>query len=157
MDYEIQRCTKRCHATERELEPGDVYYSVLVVDDGEPCRHDYSPEAWEGPPPGAIGWWKAEIPSAKAKKKHWAPNDVMLQFFDELENQEDKQDVRYVLSLLLVRRRVMRHDQTEQDDAGREVLVLQCPRRDETYRVTAVVPDASRVEEIQEELAQLLK
>ncbi|MBN1591155.1 MAG: hypothetical protein JW888_16700 [Pirellulales bacterium] len=157
MDFEVQRCTKRCHATDRELNPGDIYYSVLVVEQGEPCRRDYSAEAWEGPPSGAIGWWKAEIPSAKNKKKHWAPNDVMLQFFDELEHQEDKQDLRYVLSLLLVRRRVMRHEETEEDDQGREILVLHCPRRDEIYHVAAVVPDQQRAEAIQEELAQLLK
>ncbi|HLA84656.1 MAG TPA: hypothetical protein VJL29_07670 [Thermoguttaceae bacterium] len=157
IDYEIQRCAKRCHATDRELKPGDVYYSVLVIDHGEPRRHDYSPEAWTGPPEGAVGWWKAEIPSAKAKRKHWAPNDVMLQFFDELENQPDKQDVRYVLSLLLVRRRVMRHEETERDADGRELLVLYCPRRDETYRVPAVAPTPVRATQIQQELAQLLK
>jgi len=157
MDYEIQRCTKRCQATGRELKPGDAYYSVLVVEAGGLARHDYSPEAWQGSPEGAIGWWKAEIPSAKSKKRHWAPNEVMLRFFDELERQEDKQDVRYVLSLLLVRRRVMRQEEIEQDDRGRELLVLYCPRRDETYRVPAVVPDALRAAEIQAELAQLLK
>ena len=37
-----------------------------------------------------------------------------------------------------------------------EVLVLYCPRRDVTYEVHAVVPDAARVEEIQQQLAELL-
>lgn len=157
MDYEVQRCTKRCHSTDRELKPGDAYYSVLVIEDGEVCRHDYSAEAWKGPPDDALGSWKAEIPSAKNKKRHWAPNDVMLQFFDELEKQEDKQDVRYVLSLLLVRRRVMRHEETRRDEQGGEVLVLHCPRRDETYHVPMVFPEETRVAQIQEELAQLLK
>ncbi len=157
MDYEVQRCTRRCRVTDRELKPGETHYSVLVAEQGELLRYDYSAEAWQGPPQGAIGWWKAEIPSPSTKKKHWAPNDVMLQFFDELEKQEDKQDVRYVLALLLVRRRVMRHEETRQDDQGREDLVLYCPRREETYHVPAVVPDETRVEEIQEELASLLK
>ncbi|HBO44727.1 MAG TPA: hypothetical protein DD670_12520 [Planctomycetaceae bacterium] len=157
MDYEVQRCTKRCYATERELQPGDVYYSALVLEGNEPERRDYAPEAWPGPPEGAIGWWKAEIPSSKKKRKHWAPNDVMLQFFDELEKQQDKQDLRYVLALLLARRRVMRHEETERDATGQEVAVLYCPRRDETYRIAAVVPEQSRIDEIQEELAQLLK
>lgn len=157
MDYELQRCTKRCHATGRELKPGDAYWSVVVVEGAELCRRDYSAEAWQGPPEGAVGWWKAEIPSAKSRKRHWAPNDVMLQFFDELERQEDKQDIRYVLGLLLVRRRVMRQEESERDEQGREVLVLYCPRRDETYRVPSVVPDEARAAEIQEELAQLLK
>jgi hypothetical protein len=157
MDYDVERFTKRCRATGRDLQPGDVYYSVLVIEEGQPRRWDYSAEAWQGPPAGAVGWWKAEIPSANTRKKHWAPNDVMLHFFDELELREDKQDLRYVLSLLLVRRRVMRHEDTERDAEGRETAVLYCPRREETYRVPVVAPEAERVEAIQEELAGLLK
>jgi hypothetical protein len=64
--------------------------------------------------------------------------------------------MRYVLALLLVRRRVMRLEEQEYDERGAEVLVLYCPRRDTTYRVPAIAPDPSRIDEIQEELAKLL-
>ena len=81
----------------------------------------------------------------------------MLRFFDELAATEEKQDMRYVLALLLVRRRVMRHEDTEHDEQGREWMVLYCPRRDETYKIPVVLPESPRVEEIQEELARLLE
>ena len=71
--------------------------------------------------------------------------------------QGDKRDMRYVLALLLVRRRVMRLEENEQDEQGRPVVVLYCPRREATYKVPAVVPEQSRVDEIQEELAKLLQ
>ena len=61
---------------------------------------------------------------------HWVPNDVLLNFFDELAEQPDKQDMRYVLALLLVRRRVMRMEEEQRDEAGHERLMLYCPRRD---------------------------
>ncbi len=157
MDYEVQRCTRHCATSDRELTPGESYYSVLVADGAELKRYDYSEEAWEGPPDNALGWWKARIPDPKSKKKHWAPNDVMLQFFDELAEQPGRQDMRYVLSLLLVRRRVMRVEDEEKDDRGGEVMVLYCPRRDTTYKIPAVMPDQSQIEEIQEELARLLE
>ena len=156
MDYEIQRCTRSCTATGKELTPGEEFYSVLVAEGAELKRHDYSTDAWEGPPEGAIGWWKSQMPNPAARRVHWAPNDVMLHFFEQLESQPDKQDMRYVLALLLVRRRVMRQEEREHDDQGGEVLVLYCPRRETTYRVPAVVPDPSRIEELQEELARLL-
>ena len=156
MDYEIQRCTRSCAATERELTPGEEFYSVLISKGADLVRLDYSVEAWDGPPEGAVGWWKSRMPSAQAKRLHWAPNDVMLQFFEELQERADKQDMRYVLALLLVRRRVMRMEESEQDEQGREVLVLYCPRREATYRVPAFVPDESRINEIQDELAELL-
>ena len=157
MDYEIQRCTRRCATTGREFAPGETYYSVVVAEGADLKRYDYSAEAWQGTPEGAVGWWKAQIPGAEPKRKHWAPNDVMLNFFDELQQQPDKQDMRYVLTLLLVRRRVFRVEEEENDQQGHEELVVYCPRRDTSYRIPAIMPDAARVTEIQEELARLLK
>ncbi len=156
MDYQLQHGTRHCATTGRELLPGEWCYSVLVADGAELKRHDYSEEAWKDPPEAAVGWWKAQIPDPKSKKKHWAPNDVMLQFFDELVEQPEQQEMCYVLSLLLVRRRVMRVEE-ERDAEGGEVMVLYCPRRETTYKIPAVMPDESQIERIQEELARLLE
>ena len=84
-------------------------------------------------------------------------NDVMLNFFDELAVQPEKQDMRYVLTLLLVRRRVFRLEEEERDAEGREVLTVYCPRREATYAVPAVMPAQERIEQIQAELAALLQ
>ena len=157
MDYEVQRCTRHCAKSGRELAPGESFYSMLVVEGAALQRYDYSVDAWEGPPEEAVGWWKSQMPDSSTKKKHWAPNDVLLQFFDELAEQPDKQDMRYVLALLMVRRRVMRLEEHEEDEQGREVLVLYCPRRDTTYKIPAITPHQSRIDEIQEELARLLE
>ena len=157
MDYEIQRCTRHCAETGRELAPGESFYSVLRAEGADLQRYDYAADTWQGPPEDAIGWWKSQIPDSGAQRKHWAPNDVMLQFFDELAEQPDKQDMRYVLALLLVRRRVMRLEESEVDEHRREIVVLYCPRRETTYRIPATVPPQSRAEEIQEELAKLLE
>jgi hypothetical protein len=156
MDYEVQRSTRHCTATDRELTPGEEFYSVVVAEGADLKRFDYAIEAWKGPPEGAIGWWKSQVPTPDAKRIRWAPNDVMLQFFEEVQQQPDRQDMSYVLALLLVRRRVMRLEEEEHGAEGREVLVLYCPRREATYRVPVVAPDESRINEIQEELARLL-
>jgi hypothetical protein len=157
MDYEVQRCTRHCSKSGREFAPGEEFYSVLVAEGAELHRYDYAVDSWEGPPEEAIGWWKSQIPDRNAQRMHWAPNDVMLQFFDELGQQPEQQDIRYVLALLLVRRRVMRLEESETDEQGREIMVLYCPRRETTYKVPAVIPQQSRVEEIQRELARLLE
>jgi hypothetical protein len=157
MDYEVQRCSRHCAASGRELAPGESFYSVLVAEGAELRRYDYSCEAWTGPPSGIIACWKSQIPDAHANRKHWAPNDVLLQLFDELADQPDRQDMRYVLALLLVRRRVMRLEEKDNDEQGREIMVLYCPRRETTYSVPVVTPDQSRIDEIQDELARLLQ
>jgi len=156
IDYEVQRCTRRCAVTGRELQPGETFFSTLSAAGAEVVRHDYAQESWQGPPAGVLGWWKSHMPERDAKKMHWAPNDVMLDLLETLESQPDKQDLRYVLALLLIRRRVVRLEDTEHDEQSREVSVLYCPRREATYRVATAMPNEQRTAEIQEELAQLL-
>jgi len=157
MDYEVQNFTRCCSATGKEFAPGEWYYSVLVSEGAELKRYDYSADAWQGPPPQTIGYWKSQLPDKSAKRTHWAPNDVILQFFDELAQQPDKHDIRYVLTLLLIRRRVFRLEDEQRDQQGNEVLTVYCPRRDATYEVPAAVPDQTRIDEIQQQLTSLLE
>lgn len=156
IDYEVQRCTRHCAATGRKLEPGEEFYSTLTAEGSQVVRHDYAKEAWQGPPERVLGWWKSHMPDQNAKKLHWAPNDVMLDLLESLESQPDKRDMRYVLALLLIRRRVVRLEETETDETGGEVSVLYCPRREATYRVATATPGDERTAEIQQELSRLL-
>jgi hypothetical protein len=157
MDYEVQHSARRCSTTGREFAPGETYYSVLVADGAQMKRCDYAADAWQGPPNEAVGWWKSQVPDRNAGKKHWAPNDVMLDFWDQLAEQPEKQDMRYVLTLLLIRRRVFRLEEENRDAAGGELLAVYCPRRETNYEVPAVIPEPPRIEQIQEELAALLQ
>ena len=157
MDFEIERFTRQCRATGRDLAPGEAFFSVVVSEGSQVRRYDYAADAWPGPPEGAIGWWKSQRNSEETSRRHWAPNDVILDLFDRLEQQPENQDMRYVLALLLVRRRVFRTEETHDEAEGPEVLALYCPRRDATYRVPVVRPDQTRVELIQNELARLLQ
>lgn len=154
MDYEVQRCTRRCCVTDRELREGETFYSALLPAGGAVERRDYAAAAWTGPPEGALGWWKAQIPTRESKKARPAPSDVLLEYFADLAERPDQQDTRYVLALLLVRRRVLRMEEGDED--GSEQLTLYCPREDATYHVAVAMPDEARAAEIQELLARLL-
>ena len=165
LDFEVQRCTRCCAATNRALEPGDECYSVLEIAGAEVVRKDYSPEAWKGAPDAAFGWWKSRVPEPTAKKIKLAPNDVLLKLFDQLADKSEQQDLRYVLALLLVRRRVLRVDvpderSTEDGDTAlidrAEKMTLYCPKRDSTCEVAVAMPNSERIDEIQQQLSELL-
>ena len=157
VEYDIQRCTRRCQATGRELGPGETVYSVLVDVGGNTTRQDFAAEAWQGPPEGSLGWWKGVIADAGGKRVHWASNDVMLHYFEQLAGNPAKEDVRYVLALLLVRRRIVRVESTEKDAVGVETLVVYSPRNEVEYRVKVAMPAAEREAAIQAELSELLQ
>jgi hypothetical protein len=157
MEYEVQRSTKHCATTGREFAPGEEFFSALIAEGADLRRLDFSREAWQGPPPGTIGWWKSQVPGRPNARQRRAPNEILLQVFDELAEQPDRHDMRYVLALLLVRRRVMRLEEEQHDARGREILVLYCPRRETNYEVPVVMPEPARADEIQQELAKLLE
>ena len=157
VEYDIQRCTRKCAATSRELKPGEPVFSVLVVSGAEVVRQDYSGEGWTGPPEKSLGWWKSVVEGA-SRKPHWAPHEVILHYFEQLENDPTKADLRYVLALLMIRRRIARSEGTQTDAEGRETLKLFCPRNETEYRVPVVLPATSeRAEAIQQKLARLLE
>lgn len=166
LDFEVQRCSRHCAATERELQPGDACFSVLEVSGADVVRKDFCLAGWQGAPAGAFGWWKSRVPEPTAKKIKLAPNDVLLELFEHLADRADQTDLRYVLALLLVRRRVLRVDvaagelgqPTSPVDNGEvaEVMTVYCPKKDATYSVTVNMPHGERIDEIQQQLSQLL-
>ena len=155
-DFDIPRFTRRCTATDREFKPGESFYSVLVPRGAEIVRLDYAVEAWQGPPEDALGWWKSEVPDPKARQFGWAPNDVMLHYFQQLLDQESQRELCYVLTLLMIRRRIFKLEATETDEQGREVLIVHCARNETEYRVPVQMPAPEGTAVIQQELAQML-
>lgn len=166
LDFEVQRCSRHCAATDRALHPGDVCYSVLEVNGADVVRKDYCSEGWQGASKNAFGWWKSRVPEPTAKKIKLAPNDVLLELFEHLADRLDQSDLRYVLALLLVRRRVFKVDVAAGElglpassvdaAAAAEVMTVYCPKKDATYSVTVNMPRGERVDEIQQQLSQLL-
>ena len=156
LEYQIQRCTRQCAATGRELRPGEPFYSVLLRQDGQIVRRDYSHDAWEGPPPEALAWWHSRMPEPDHRKPTWAPNQVLIEYFEQLVEDADpsQAELTYVLALLLVRRRLLRIADDGAPDAT--TLTVTCPLNDATYEVPVAVPSRRRFAELEERLARLL-
>lgn len=155
MDFQIKRTSRHCHATERELKPGELFFSVLVEEDGVLSRQDYCEEAWEGPIDGSIGWWRARIPETEGGRVYWAPRDVLLAYFDSIVEKADHTATTYVMGLLLVRKRILQLVDSEVTDEG-EFLELRYAKEKRTYKVPVVDLGDGQVNDIQRELADQL-
>ena len=165
LDFEVQRSSRRCAATDLPLEPGDVCYSVLEIRGAEVVRKDYSSTSWTEPPNEAFAWWRTTIPEPAARKIKLAPNDALLELFDHLADDPVHLDMRYVLALLLVRRRVFRLEApgdalavetSEKHRPPQEMMYVYCSKRETAYEVLASMPDNARIDEIQQRLSDLL-
>jgi len=156
LEFDVRTCSRRCASTDRELEPGDVYFSVLEAAGAELVRRDYGVEAWVGEPEECVGWWRSRVPAKEGAKPKLAPTDVMLNLFATLDSRPDDETFRYLLGLLLLRRRTLRRDDARRDEEGREVLKLFCPRRDEQFELIVAEPDATQTAQLQQRMIDLL-
>ena len=156
LDFEVRSCSRRCAKTERELQPGDSYFSVLTEEGAELVRTDYSTEAWVGAPDDCVGWWRSQMPSADDNKPRLAPTEVMLNLFGTLADKPNDEAFRYLLGLMLIRKRALRRDDAYCDGDGREVLVLFCPRRKENYELVVAELPPEAMEPLQQRMVDLL-
>lgn len=105
--YKVNRPTRRCAASDRPLLPGEWYYSVISGEEDELIRRDYAAKDWTGPPDGTIGYWKRRMPAAGPRKLVLAPDPVLIDLLRQMEAFPERAETRYVLALLLMRKRLI--------------------------------------------------
>lgn len=156
-EYQIQASTRRCAVTGRELQPGEGCYSVLLDEGGSFVRKDYSEPAWQGPPPGTFSFWKTRVAAGPASKRPPMDDELLLECFHRLEGELEprKRSFRFVLALLLVRRRRLRLEDTRQED-GQELLTLRCTRTGTRTQVVDPGLADDEIEAVQDEVFEVL-
>ncbi|MCM2371775.1 hypothetical protein [Aporhodopirellula aestuarii] len=107
-EYKIGRTTRRCSVSNRPLEPGEYYYSVVTEGDEEFHRVDIAADAWTGPPEGCIGHWKNRVPLPEEKKRGLAPPEVLIELLRSMADQPAQAKMRYLLALTLLRKRSLK-------------------------------------------------
>lgn len=135
--------------------------SALVRDEGTLERIDCVAEAWEGPPPGTLAWWRSLYTPATAAGPTLAPADVLLDVLEELETRPEEAALRYLIALQLVRRKVLRIVErgaadVPTDHDRREILVVACRKRRSEYRVRMVATEEVVAAGVDERLQTLL-
>ncbi len=117
-DYEIAHQSGVCAVTQRALQPGEQFYAVLFDTPDGFERRDYSTEAWQNPPEDYFSYWKSRVPQKQEKKRLFVSNDVMVDLMLRLADREEevKQHFRFVLSLILMRKRLLKYEQTVHEE-----------------------------------------
>ncbi len=156
-EYDIQANTRRCAVSGRELRPGERYYSVLLDEGGKLCRRDYGSEAWPGPPEGAFSFWTGRIPLEEEGRRPQIDDDLLLDCFQRLQGETDpgRVNFRYVLALLLLRRKRLKLEEAHAED-DQEILCLRCPRTRDPYRVVNPRLSEEETAAVQEEVFKIL-
>lgn len=136
-DYEIQGPTRVCAASGKELKPGEAYHAVLLEQEGKLVRLDYSADSWPGAPASALAHWSGRVPTAEKPHKPVVNDDILLGCFERLKDSADHDGMnfRYVVALLLMRRRRFRFEDVVRDPEGRDILLVKDARSGTVHQV----------------------
>lgn len=167
--YPLSKGSGTCAATGAVIAPGNFYVAALVEMPGaELARVDYSIDAWNGgarpaAPARLFGFWKTQYQPAVKEKKQILDDEALLEVFESVGNESggDSKQIkfRYLLTLLLIRRRLLRVVATKKlaDGKGNVMHIL---RRGEPQAVPMEVIDPGlddlSVADAMESLAQLV-
>ncbi|MDG2055281.1 MAG: hypothetical protein P8J86_11305 [Phycisphaerales bacterium] len=164
-DYQVTPPTGHCAKTGIELLPGHACMASLCDDPegGGFRRLDYSLEIWaEGyRPDGLFGFWRTTIPTAQENHRPFVDDEVLMEIFEQLSDDSAEQRVafRFVLALILIRKRLLRFDgRTESDAEGNEVWLLK-RRGQDTGGFEIVNPQLTDddVQALTDQLGQVLR
>lgn len=115
--YEIARTTGRCAFSGRAFAPRESYVATLVEEGDNLRRVDVALDAWnEGKrPDNLFSYWKAMAPEPNAKKKVFVDDEVLMNLLERLTDADQPQRVafRFVLGLILMRKKLLRYDRTD--------------------------------------------
>lgn len=158
-DWEIKSRAEKCAITERPFQDGEYFYTLLFHDKDGYRREDLSEEAWQQRNDNIqpFSFWRAKFeppppPAPEALPKGTA-EDLLRRYMQE--DNPHHTNARYILSLMLERKRLLKQIEVKEDNNGR-TLIYEHVKTGEVF----VIPDPQlrldQLEAVQNEVAALL-
>jgi len=158
-DWEIKKTLGQCFGTGKPLEVGQEYYAALVETEQGLERRDYSEDYWHQQPPEVFCYWKSRMANPEQKKKLFIDDEMLMAFFERLadETEQEKINFRFVLTLILMRKRKLKYDASASDDAGNEVWTLRVTGQDRLVKVINPHLSEDQIEQLSGQMGQILQ
>jgi len=157
-DWEINRPLGQCSGSGRKIEPGEDYYGALVETEQGLLRRDFGSEYWEREKPPVFCFWKTKLAAPNEKKQLFVSDDMLMAFFERLAGETDPEKVsfRFVLALVLMRKRRLKYDSTKMDGDG-EIWCLRVTGEKDLVEVINPHLDDSQIEQLTSQIGQILQ
>ena len=163
--WHIRSRARACAATERPFEDGEKIMTALFPDPESSgyLRKDFSMEAWKAhtaEDEKAFCFWKTvyHAPVAGAEKqdafKKESPEELLRRLVEEEE--EHTENVRYILAVMLERKKVLRETDTQRTPSG-ILRVYEHRKLGDVFIVRDPDIPLDQVEKVQEEVIVLLE
>ena len=159
-DWTIQHRSTHCAATGRPFADGEYFYTLLFYKKGEFHREDLSEEAFKERKDAAqpFSFWRAKFdppPPAQPEAVNRQTAEDLLRTY-MLESGPEHSNARYILALMLERKRMLKEVEVKRGDDGSLTRIYENAKTGEVF----VIPDPQlrldQVEQLQAQVAGLL-
>ena len=121
-------------------------------------RRDFCQSCWEKLQPEVFCFWKTRLPEPQEKKKLLVDDEVLLDIFERLAGTDERVKInfRFVLALILMRKRILKYQQTDYRD-GQEFWIMGQVREQTKHEVLNPRLDDAQIQEVSEQLSTILR
>lgn len=119
--YDLDSPKRVCSQSGLELLPGTRYVGLLREDGSRFVRQDVSLDHWSGEAPtGTLAQWRGVVPDNGKKPKPTTNDAALFDCFDRLAGalEPEKLKFRYVVALLLLRKKKLKFDDARRTANG---------------------------------------
>ncbi len=157
-EWEINKPLGQCYGTGRKIEYGEEYFGALVETGEGLQRRDFCADYWEEEKPNVFCYWKTRLPHSSQKKQIFVDDEMLLAFFERLgkETEQEKVNFRFVLALILMRKRRLKYDATRVEDA-KEIWRLRIVGEKQIIEVINPHLDEEQIEQLSSQIGQILQ
>ena len=157
-EWEINKPLGQCPGTERKIEYGEEYFAALVETNEGLQRRDFCADYWEKEKPEVFCYWKTKLPESGQKKQLFVDDQMLMAFFERLEKEteQEKIDFRFVLALILMRKRILKYDATRNEN-DTEIWRLRVVGDKNIVEVVNPHLDEDKIEHLSGQISEILQ
>ncbi len=163
-DWAIQSRADRCSVTGQQFKDGEYFYTVLYHEGAGFRREDFSELAWQerqqqsDREPLPFSFWRSkyELPPPLP------PGPLGKQSAEELlrrymaEQPAEFSNARYILAVMLERKRLLKHIETRQTEQGQSALIYEHVKTGEVFLILDPLLHLDQMAAVQKQVAELL-
>jgi hypothetical protein len=157
--YDVPRPAGVCAVSGRAIGPGEKFFAIVRETPMGLERLDVSPEAWaDFDRRDLLGFWQATMPRPEHKpRKLFVDDEVLATLFERLADtsEQAKLNFRFVLGLILMRKRIIIYETTRQEE-GRDVWVVRLKGREDRLDLVDPKLTEAQVAEVSQQLGDIL-
>lgn len=156
--YDVAKPLGKCHVTGQPINVGDKFMAALRETPLGFERVDVAMDAWpQYDRVDVVGFWQATMPAQEQKKKVFVDDEVLCDLFERLKDTQEppKLNFRFVLGLILMRKKLLIYDTSRTEDA-KDVWVMHFKGKEEKLDLLNPKLDEAQVAEVSQQLGQIL-